>query len=267
MNLEKVKSFVYYGAEQYSSIALLRQMVPCYLFVTFLCVVASLVGNIFAFGITSLSITLIYSLIVYTFHLWCSKPSFSCRFATNAFGMIVLSLELQLMCYTILYAGKYIDFRDIVLIACLQLISGVICVLITVRKVRNGKYTNKKSGSSAVNNAVISGASFLGYFFARSLFRKTDISVSIAATIAAVSTALSVFFAILASFHILKYYYAKKYQITTDESGGSVSQMLVLSDNMKNSLVKKIWKAILWVLLLLIMCAVLYGMYQVSRGI
>ena len=37
MNEQNVKDFVYYGAEKYSSIELLRQMVPfCYLYLTFL---------------------------------------------------------------------------------------------------------------------------------------------------------------------------------------------------------------------------------------
>ena len=80
MNKEKIEAFVAYGAENYVSIEVLRKMLPqCYLFFTFLSVGASLVGDVFVFGIVSLLVTGLYGLFIYTFPLWCPSPSFACR--------------------------------------------------------------------------------------------------------------------------------------------------------------------------------------------
>lgn len=265
MDSEKAKSFIYYGAENYTSIQALRQMVPyCYLILTFLCVAASLVGNILVFGIIEIAITLLYTLIVYTFHLWCPKPSFLCRFETNALSMVFLSLELQLMMCAGLYAGKYIDFRDIALIIGLQILSVAVFIFITVKKVKKGKYKDKKSGSSAVNITVVAGASFGGYSLVRMLHRNTDTGMK-TIIIIGIFMALAVLCDIIAALNLLKYYYAKKYHINCDANGESVSKMLVVAHSDQSSMSKKSLKVILWVFLILVLIAVLYGIYRISR--
>ena len=264
MDFEKIKSFVYYGAENYSSIDSLRKMLPqCYLFLTFLCVTISIVGKFFAFGIVEVGITLLYSLLVYTFHLWCPKPSFPCRFITNALDIFFLSLELQLLMYTILFAVNYTDFWGIALILGFQMLSAVLCIIITIGKIKNGKYIEKKQNSFTVSTVLIVVSSSFVYFFIKMLHGNMDIDNQVAGTIfVALLTPLFVLFAMLISFQLLKYYYAKKYRIFCDESGRNISQMLIPVQNKDTSPIK----AILWGLLIFLMVAVLYGVYQVSRG-
>lgn len=268
MDLEKIKGFVYHGAEGYSSIVQMRKTVYVYLLLTFVPVGASVVGDVFAFGVVAFTVTLLYVLIVYTFPLRCPQPSFSCRFAVTAFHLIILSLELQLLEFTILYAGKYIGLGSIALILGLQILSAAVFVFIKVIKVKKGKYLNKKEYASSDGSPAIVGASSFGYLLARMLIRNTDIDSGAAAIIATtLFTALSVVIALVAAYHLLKYYYCKKYRITCDENGVSVSQKLILPEKKKSSLAKKIGKAILWGFLLLFMCAYVYGMYHISRGV
>ncbi len=205
-----------------------------------------------------------YTFFIYTFHLWCPKPSFSCRFATNALGVITLTVQLQLFVYTILYTGNYFNFLDIILLIGLQILTAVTYALITIKRIKNGKFFGKKGNGSAVCTATIAGAASLGYSFLRILFKNMDKNIAMWIAVF-IFTMLFMFLAILATFHMLKVYYAKKYQITCGEDGESISQMLVLPPKKKMSLAKRVLKAVRWGLLILVLIAILYGMYQASR--
>lgn len=264
MTLEKIKSFVYYGAQNYISLESLKIMVPaCYLFLTYISFVAAIAGNVIPWAIAMLSVVILYSAVVYTFHIWCPKPSYACRFATSAFSMISLSVIFQLFVYTILFAGKYISFIDIGIIMVLQIISVIVYISMQKAKIKEGEYLNKKVNSAGSNTVIVGGAS-LGYFFAKMFLRDVDDHVA-ANIVISISTALSVLLGVLATLHLMKYYYAKKCQITSDENGENFSLQLIPQKKEERSLLKKILFNVWKIFVLVLLIAVLIGVYQVSR--
>ena len=128
---DKIKSFIYYGLENYISLASLRTMVPAaYLFLGFTGAVAGIAGNAPVLMTIFLSFIVVYAIVVYTFHLWCPQPSFSCRFAMSAFSTLSLSIILQSWMFLILLVGEYIDVWDIVAVSGGVLIGGIMGALL-----------------------------------------------------------------------------------------------------------------------------------------
>lgn len=222
---DKIKSFIYYGSENYISLASLRAMFPAaYLFLGLTGAVAGIVGNAPVLTAVFLSFIVIYAIIVYTFHLWCPQPSFSCRFAVSAFSTLSLSIILQSWLFLILLVGKYIDAWDIVLVAALQIVSSVVFFLITRSKISKGRFKVKKSSKTNVSIAVISGAAFAGVRMGRTL---RDVSSSLAATLAMVGfTCIAVLCSVIATMHIMKFCYCKIYGISCGKDYESTSPLL-----------------------------------------
>ena len=261
---DKIKSFVYYGSENYISLSSLRTMVPAaYLFLGFTGAVAGIAGNAPILTIVFLSFIAIYAIVVYTFHLWCPQPSFSCRFAMSAFSTLSLSIILQSWMFLILLIGKYIDVWDIVLVATLQIISSVAYFIITGKRINRGNFKTKKSSKTNINIAIISGASFAGMRMGRML---RGMDSSLAATLAMIGfTCIAVLCSIIATMHIMKFGYCKKYGINCGKDYETTSPLLFVEKKEKKSLPKRIWSVAWKIMLLMLLVAILYGAYQVSQ--
>ena len=261
---DKIKSFVYYGSENYISLSSLRTMVPAaYLFLGFTGAVAGIAGNAPILTIVFLSFIAIYAIVVYTFQLWCPQPSFSCRFAMGAFSTLSLSIILQSWMFLILLIGKYIDVWDIVLVAALQIISSVAYFIITRKRINKGIFKAKKSSKTNINIAIISGASFAGMRMGRML---RGMDSSLAATFAMIGfTCIAVLCSIIATMHIMKFGYCKKYDINCGKDYETTSPLLFVEKKEKKSLPKRIWSVAWKVMLLMLLVAILYGVYQVSQ--
>lgn len=261
---ENIKSFVYYGSENYISLSTLRLMIPCaYLFLGFFGAVAGIVGDAPILLAVFLSFIAIYAIVVYTFPLWCPHPSFSCRFAMSAFSALSLNIILQSWMFLILLVGNYIDVWDIVLIVALQIISSAIYYLITIKRISNGKFKAKKFSKANINIAVISGASFAGMRIGRML---RGMNSSLAATVAMVGfTCIAVLCSVIAIMHIMKFCYCKKYGINCGKDYETTSPLLFAEKKEKKSLPKRIWSVAWKVMLLMLLVAILYGVYQVSQ--
>ena len=261
---DKIKSFIYYGSENYISLASLRTMVPAaYLFLGFTGAVAGIAGNAPILMAVFLSFIAIYAIVVYTFHLWCPQPSFSCRFAVSAFSTLSLSIILQSWMFLILLVGKYIDVWDIVLVAVLQIISSAIYFLITRERISKGIFRAKKSSKTNISIAVISGAAFAGVRMGRML---RGMNSSLAATLAMVGfTCIAVLFSVIATMHIMKFCYCKIYGISCGKEYENTSPLLFAEKKEKKSLPKRIWSVVWKITLLILLIAILYGVYQVSQ--
>ena len=261
---DKIKSFIYYGSENYISLASLRTMVPAaYLFLGFTGAVAGIAGNAPVLMTIFLSFVVVYAIVVYTFHLWCPQPSFSCRFAMSAFSTLSLSIILQSWMFLILLVGEYIDVWDIVLVAVLQIISSVIYFLITRKRISKGGFKAKKSSKTNINIAVISGAAFAGMRMGRML---RSMNSSLAATLAMVGlTCIAVLCSVIATMHIMKFCYCKIYGISCGKEYENTSPLLFAEKKEKKSLPKRIWSVVWKIMLLVLLIAILYGVYQVSQ--
>ena len=262
---DKIKSFIYYGSEYYISLADLRTMVPgAYLFLGFTGAVAGIAGNAPVLMTIFLSFIVVYAIVVYTFHLWCPQPSFSCRFAMSAFSTLSLSIILQSWMFLILLVGECIDVWDIVLVVVLQIISSVIYFLITRKRISKGRFKAKKSSKTNINIAVISGAAFAGMRMGRML--RDSMNSSLAATLAMVGfTCIAVLCSVIATMHIMKFCYCKIYGISCGKEYENTSPLLFAEKKEKKSLPKRIWSGVWKITLLVLLIAILYGVYQVSQ--
>ena len=261
---DKIKSFVYYGSENYISLSSLRTMVPAaYLFLGFTGAVAGIAGNAPVLTAVFLSFIAIYALVVYTFPLWCSKPSFAFRFAMSAFSTLSLSIILQSWMFLILLVAKYIDVWDIMLVAALQILSSVAYFLITRKRINKGNFKTKKSSKTNINIAIISGASFAGMRMGRML---RGMNSSFAVTLAMIGfTCIVVLCSVIATMHIMKFCYCKKYGINFGKGYETTSPLLVAEKKEKKSLPKRIWSVVWKVMLLILLVAILHGVYQASQ--
>lgn len=261
---EKIKSFVYYGSKNYISLASLRAMVPsAYLFLSFFALVAGIAGDAIPAALAFLAIVVLYSLIVYTFPLWCPKPSFACRFAMSAFSTLSISIIFQAWIYTILFAAKQIDIFDVCIVIALQILSATIYYCITKFKINKGKFLSEKSYKTNISIGVIAGAAYGGVRFGRMLH---NLNSAMAGTLAMICFAVfAAVCAAIATGHILKYYFYKKYNIDCDENGDTTSPLLFAEKREKKSLPKRIWSVTWKVLLLLLLIAILYGISQVRQ--
>ena len=261
---DKIESFIYYGSENYISLSSLRTMIPAaYLFLGFTGAVAGIAGNAPILTTIFLSFIVVYAIVVYTFHLWCPQPSFACRFAVSAFSTLSLSIILQSWMFLILLVGEYIDVWDIVLVAVLQIISSAIYFLITRKRISKGIFKAKKSSKTNINIAVISGASFAGMRMGRML---RGMNSSLAATLAMVGLAcIAVLCSVIATMHIMKFCYCKSYGISCGKECEDTSPLLFAEKKEKKSLPKRIWSIVWKITLLILLIAILYGVYQVSR--
>lgn len=261
---DKAKSFVYYGSKNYISLSSLRFMLPAaYLFLSFFAVVAGIAGKVMPIAFIFLAIVAVYALIVYTFHLWCPKPSFACRFAMSAFSALSTSIIFQVWAYTVLFAAKQIDIFDVLIIITLQIAFAMIYYFITKSKIRKGKFSSEKAYKTNVSISIIAGVSYVGLRFGRIL---RGMNSSAAATFAIMCfSVLSVLCAVIATMHIMKYSFCKKYDIVSDENGDMTSPLLFAEKKKKKSLPKRIWSVIWKALILILIVAILYGVYQVSQ--
>lgn len=263
-DIDNIRSFVYFGAQNYISLKIMRMLVPgCFAFLTFITFAAAIAGNILFFPVLQLFIVTIYAIIVYTFHISCPKPSFVMRFFTNALTILSLNAALQLFAYTVLLAGKYISVSDIFINIALQAAAAVLYMLITFCKIKWGHYKNKKTAAYLRNTAIVSAGAFLGYYLAKMCL--SYISPSIAAVIVmALFTALSVVFSVITCFNLIKIFFCIKYSITEDGTGNTVSLGLIF-EQPKRSILHKIWSSVWKIALLVLLSAILYGIYKVSR--
>lgn len=261
---DKVQSFVYYGSEHYISLSSLRAMVPAvYLLLGFTGAVVGIVGNAPVLMAAFLSLIAAYAIVVYTFHLWCPTPSFACRFAVSAFSALSISIILQSWVFLFLLVGKRTDVWDIVCIVALQMISSAIYFLITRKRISKGNFIAKKSSKTNISIAIISGASYAGMRIGRML-RETNFSL--AATLAMVGlTCIAVLCSVVATMHIMKFCYCKSYGITCGKDSETTSPLLFAKKKEKKSLPKRIWSVVWKTTLLLLLVALLYGVYQVSH--
>lgn len=239
-------------------------MVPAaYLFLGFMGAIAGIAGNATILTAVFLSFIAIYAIVVYTFHLWCPQPSFPCRFAMSAFSTLSLSIILQSWIFLILLVGKYIDIWDIALVAALQIISSVIYFLITRKRINKGNFKAKKFSKTNINIAVVSGASFAGMRMGRML---RGMNSSLAVTLAMVgSTCIVVLCSVIATMHIMKFCYCISYGISCGKDYEDTSPLLFAEKKEKKSLPKRIWSVVWKVAILILLIAILYGVYQVSQ--
>ena len=70
---------------------------------------------------------------------------------------------------------------------------------------------------------------------------------------------------ILYLMHIMKFYYCKKYGMNCGKDYETTSPLLVAEKKEKKSLLKRIWSVVWKVMLLILLVAILYGVYQVSQ--
>lgn len=239
-------------------------MVPAaYLFLGFTGAVAGIAGNAPVLMAVFLSFIAIYAIVVYTFHLWCPTPSFACRFAVSAFSTLSLSVILQSWMFLILLVGRYIDIWDIVLIVALQIISSGIYFWITSKRIGKGRYKAEKSSKTNMNIAIISGASYAGIRIGRML---QEMNSALAATLVMVGfTYIAVLCSVIATMHIMKFCYCKQYGIQCGKDYETTSPRLFAQKKKKKSLPQKIWSVIWKAMLFILLIAILYGVYQVSR--
>lgn len=260
---EKIESFVYYGADNYISLVSLRIMVPAaYLFLGFTGSVAGIVGRAIAPTAVFLSFILFYALAVYTFNIWCPSPSFSCRFAVSAFSTLSLSIILQSWAFLILLVAKFVNAWDIAIIALIQIVSAVICFFITKKWIDKGIYKAKKSFKSNINIAIIASAA-VSAFRGSGVLR--NIETSLAATIVTVIiTFLAVLFAVIATPHLMKYFYCKTYNITCGTDNETTSPLLFAEKKEKKSLPNRIWSIFWKSVVAILLISILVGVYKAS---
>lgn len=264
MDIENIRSFVYFGAQNYISLKAMRMLVPsCFVFLTFITFVAAIAGNMLFFSILQLFVVIVYTIIVYTFHIRCPQPSFAIRFGTNALTALSLNAVLQLFAYTTLLAGRYISVSEIFINIALQAAAAFLCMLITFYKIKRGDYKNKKTAAYSRNTVIILAGAFLGYYLAKMCL--SYISPSIAAVIVmALFFALSVMLSVIVIFNVMKVFYCKKYLIKEDETGSTISSLLIFEQPCR-SIFRKIWSSVWKIALLVLLSAILYGIYKVSR--
>ena len=258
---DNVTSFIYYGSQNYISLESLRLMVPsAFLFMSFCMLVVSIVSQRLIFGIVFLSLVAIYAVIVYTFHLWCPKPSFACRFAMSAFSSFSISIIFQVWAYSFLLATGLIDIWDILIAIVVQAVPAVACILIANAKIKSGAYLKKISVKTTVCMGGISAASVAGIHLARRLGEISQHTASI--IVMACVTLLGVIFASAGTMHIMKLYLCKKYEIKCDKDGSTVSELLILPKKPKKGLIRRIWSVTWKVLVLILAIAILFGIYE-----
>lgn len=262
---DNVTSFIYYGSQNYISLESLRLMVPCaFLFMSFCSLVASIASQSLIIGIIFLSLVAIYAIIVYTFHLWCPKPSFACRFAMSAFSSFSISIIFQVWAYSFLLVAGLIDIWDILIAIVFQVVSAVACILIANVKIKSGAYLKKMSVKTTICVGGISAASVAGIHFARRLGEISQHTASI--IVMACVTLLGVIFASAGTMHIMKLYLCKKYEIKCDKDGSTVSELLILPKKPRKSLIRRIWSVTWKVLVLILAIAILFGIYESVNG-
>ena len=258
-----VKKFVYLGVDSYISVAQLRNIFP-FVFLAFITIGISIVGNVFPLVIASFLLTAIHALAV---HIFCKRnpvPSFECRFLVNAFESLFLSLELQLLMYTALYAGKIITVYFILLMTAIQIISAALTAVITVCKIRKRKSTERMFRRFFLGFLITVGVLLLFLLILMISGAEGDVANLLASVIiTAIAAAILVLFAVLTVHPLLRYYYSKKNNITCDEHGNSVSEKLIYHAPDKPR--KRVLDIIMFILLMLVLSAILYGMYEVSR--
>lgn len=261
---DNIKSFVYYGSENYISLSSLRTMVPAaYLFLGFTGAVAGIAGNAPVLTAVFLLFIAIYAIVVYSFHLWCPQPSFSCRFAMSSFSTLSLSIILQSWMFLILWVGKYIDIWDIVLVVALQVLSSATYFMITRERITKGKFKAKKSSKTNINIAIISGASFAGMRMSRIL---RGMNGTLAVTLIMVGiTFIAVLCSVIATMHIMKVCYCNRYDIKCGKDYETTSPLLVAEKKEKKGILKRTWSVVWKAMLLILLIAILYGAYQVSQ--
>lgn len=261
---ENIKTFIYYGSENYISLSSLRRMVPAaYLFLSFLACVAGIVGGTMPMACLLLTMVIIYSAVVYTFHIWCPKPSFSCRFAMSAFSTLSLSLILQFFMYTVLWAAKGIVIIDIIISFLLQFFAAIVYFLITKSRISKGAFKAKKSSKTNLNISIISGAAFAGTRSGR-ILRGMDTNIVITVVLIA-WTCISVLLAIIATMHLMKFCYCKKYNITCNADYQINSPLLTLEQRKKKGILRKIWSVTWKLLLLLLLVAIRFEVNQSAQ--
>ncbi|MBQ8147120.1 MAG: hypothetical protein IJ039_10075 [Clostridia bacterium] len=181
----------------------------------------------------------------------------------SAFSTLSLSIILQSWMFLFLLVGKYIDAWDILLVVTLQIVSSIIYFLITRKRISRGIFKAKKSSKTNINIAVISGASFAGVRVGRML---RGMSSSLATVLVMIGfTCIAVFCSVIAVMHLMKFYYCKSYGITCGKDCEDTSPLLLYEKKNKKSLPKRIWSIVWKVMLSLLLIAILYGVYQVSR--
>ena len=262
---DNVTSFVYYGSQNYISLESLRLMVPgAYLFMSFCSLVASIASQKFIIGIIFLSLVAIYAVIVYTFHLWCPKPSFACRFGMSAFSSFSLSIIFQAWAYSFLIVAGLIDIWDILIAIVIQSVPVVLCILIANAKIKSGAYLKKMSVKATICVGGISAASVAGIHLARTLGEISQHTASI--VVMACVTLLGVICANAGTMHLMKLYLCKKYEIKCDKDGSTISELLILPKKARKNLLKRIWSVTWKVLVLILAIAILFGIHESVNG-
>lgn len=261
---DNIKKFVYFGAENYMPLSTFKTMVPAaYLFLSFTAAVAGIAGNALVPTILFLSFVAINAIVVYTFHLWCPQPSFACRFSMSAFGILSLGIILQSWAFVILHIGGYMDLWDIVTAIAVQILAAAVYILITKSRIKKGVYKEKKSFKTNVNIGLISMAVFAGRRVGRRLLG-ADSSVAVTLILMGI-TFVAALCAVLATMHLMRFYYCKKYDIICDEKGNKTSPLLFAEKKEKESLPKRILVTVCKVVLLLFLALTLVGVYMVSQ--
>lgn len=247
MELDKVKSFVYFGAEIYSSRSVLKNAAIALIFVDLLIGVIIYFRNLIAYGICVIIFTLLYILFVL---IVCNKKtvkSFQLRFLTTAISGILLAIHFLLYAYIVLNETNNNMLYTILITLSIAVFASLFLSLLIVFSIKKGyfvkAYKIQKSPIFVVINNIslilIPVSGLIGAASTRIMRNHFGINSEAGAYIGGIIFVIVSIGALLASiFRIFQYYYARKFAITCDENGDTTSPGLELPPK-----IKKKWKS------------------------
>lgn len=238
VEVDSVKSYVYYNAETYVSIALLKQLVAAFLFISAYPFTCMIIGKALPWCALLLCVTFIYSIVVFVFSKKCNTfNSFSFRFFVNGFVSLVISIYFLLLSYNIMY---FYDFNIVIYIVVLVCVIsfGSLFIFYTVVRVKRNAYSKKKR----VKKYNIRMYCTIGAIFGVILIRVVRCAAidEIEIKLAILSTYTVSLISVAGITNLLKYYYAKRYLINSDMNGNNESPLLIQYPTSKKEFCKKV---------------------------
>lgn len=224
MDAKKAKSYVYYYAEKYPSLAQLKQGIAihavfCYIYLVF----AVLTSEALIYAVPSLLLTFIYTFWVCRLQKnGGNVNSFSLRFLISGAYAVHLAAIFLIMQYLFLRAAALDSPFNMLAVPTLLMLFTVFCNAVIALNVKSGKYLKNRKSKDTPLAGFIVGAVLLIVMVILSIFR-SDVLIKVFVFSPSI---MSVLF-LLGTHNFLKLYWCKKYDINSDERGNNTSPALL----------------------------------------
>lgn len=233
-DIDDIKNFIYLDTNNYISLDSLKIFYWAIIIIPFMMVVMGIVGkSLFALVFVT-AWSLIYWIFVLLIQSRYVKKTFELRFVVNGItGLLISSLvwgfyaTFNITSETSTLTLDY--FIELIMFYIGVTLLYTIIIIFGIHTGMYSKFKKRRSGAfsfvTRMLSIILPSAGVFGMYTSRLLRDRGDLTVQ--SGVASLCFMLLIFLPGLANINFVQYFYCKKYKITCDESGNSISSQLV----------------------------------------